>query len=158
MHYYTLLCVFTGSAVVGIILRFFPRLPGVAGAGPLFTNDVLKSMASLNERPIIFALSNPTNKAECTAEDAYTLTDVLTASSFHMHLSLVLSLLSFSSISSHHSMTDIFCPQGRCLFASGSPFRQVTLSDGRVFTPGQGNNAYIFPGNVRYFKTYKHVV
>lgn len=128
----------------------------MAGAGPLFTHDVLKSMANLNERPIIFALSNPTNKAECTAEDAYALTDVLTASSFHILL-LVLSLLSFSFISSH-SMTDIFCPQGRCLFASGSPFMQVTLSDGRVFTPGQGNNAYIFPGDIRYFKTYQHGV
>uniref|UniRef100_A0A8C3QG43 Malic enzyme n=1 Tax=Cyanoderma ruficeps TaxID=181631 RepID=A0A8C3QG43_9PASS len=67
-----------------------------------FSQNVLKAMASINEQPIIFALSNLTIKAEWTAEEGYMLQRY-----------------------------------GHCLFANG-----------RTFKPGQGNNAYIFPGHL----------
>jgi malate dehydrogenase (oxaloacetate-decarboxylating)(NADP+) len=77
-------------------------LMGLSTIGGAFNADVLQRMARLNEHPIIFPLSNPSSKSECTFEEAVKHTE------------------------------------GRCLFASGSPFPAVE-HNGRLLTPGQGS-------------------
>jgi malate dehydrogenase (oxaloacetate-decarboxylating)(NADP+) len=44
---------------------------GVSTVGKAFNRNVVEAMARLNQRPIIFALSNPTDHAECTPTEAY---------------------------------------------------------------------------------------
>lgn len=84
-------------------------LIGATGSPGTFDQAVIEKMSAMNRRPVIFALSNPTSRAECTAEQAYTWSN------------------------------------GRAVFTSGSPFGKVQFED-REFRPGQGNNAYIYPG------------
>ncbi len=45
---------------------------GVSTIGGAFTQKVVESMSRINERPVILALSNPTEHAECMPEQAYT--------------------------------------------------------------------------------------
>jgi len=59
--------------LVATIERLKPSvLIGVSTHGGAFNQRVVEAMSRINERPIIFALSNPTDKAECSAEQAYT--------------------------------------------------------------------------------------
>jgi malate dehydrogenase (oxaloacetate-decarboxylating)(NADP+) len=45
---------------------------GVSTIGGAFNQQVVETMSRINNRPVIFALSNPTEHAECTPEQAYT--------------------------------------------------------------------------------------
>ena len=50
-------------------------LMGVSGQGQTFNELICKAVLKNNPRPIIFPMSNPTHKAECSAEDAYKWTN-----------------------------------------------------------------------------------
>ncbi len=57
---------------IGAIRALKPHvLIGATGRNGAFTEQALRLMAELHDRPVVFALSNPTERAECTAEEAY---------------------------------------------------------------------------------------
>jgi malate dehydrogenase (oxaloacetate-decarboxylating)(NADP+) len=94
-----------GLPFLEVVQKYKPTmLLGMTGVGGLFKESIIKEMAQHCDRPVIFPLSNPTIKAECTATQAFEWTN------------------------------------GRCIFASGSPFDPVTV-DGKIFHPTQCNNS-----------------
>ncbi|CAJ0605033.1 unnamed protein product [Cylicocyclus nassatus] len=59
-----------------LVKKFKPNaIIGVSTQGGAFTPEIIKEMTKNNEHPIIFALSNPTVKSECTAKEAYEHSD-----------------------------------------------------------------------------------
>jgi malate dehydrogenase (oxaloacetate-decarboxylating)(NADP+) len=64
------------ATLLEIVKRIKPTiLIGASGHAHTFTEDVVRTMHTDCKRPIIFALSNPTSKAECTAQQAYSWTN-----------------------------------------------------------------------------------
>ncbi|XP_077241779.1 NAD-dependent malic enzyme 59 kDa isoform, mitochondrial-like [Tasmannia lanceolata] len=101
-----------GASLIEVIKKVKPHvLLGLSGVGGVFDEQVLKAMReSDSPRPAVFAMSNPTMNAECTAVDAF-----------------------------KYAGQNI-------VFASGSPFENVDLGNGKVGHVNQANNMYLFPG------------
>ncbi|KAJ8450194.1 hypothetical protein Cgig2_033388 [Carnegiea gigantea] len=111
-----------GASLVEVVRKVKPDvLLGLSGVGGIFTEEVLRAIGESDcPRPAIFAMSNPTANAECTAADAF-------------------------KYAGEH-----------ILFASGSPFKDVTVFDdmigndiaenGKLGHVNQANNMYLFPG------------
>ncbi|KAM0863267.1 hypothetical protein ACQ4PT_044709 [Festuca glaucescens] len=97
-------------------------LIGTSGVGRTFTKEVVEAMASFNERPIIFSLSNPTSHSECTAEEAYNWTQG-------------------RAVFASGSPFDPVEYNGKTYV----PGQKFVKSNSFVY-PQQSNNAYIFPG------------
>ncbi|XP_022770381.1 NAD-dependent malic enzyme 2, mitochondrial-like isoform X3 [Durio zibethinus] len=101
-----------GASLLEVVKKVKPDvLLGLSGVGGVFSEEVLKALhESDSSKPAIFAMSNPTMNAECTAADAF-----------------------------KHAGENI-------VFASGSPFENVNLGNGKVGHVNQANNMYLFPG------------
>jgi len=99
-----------GLNLLEVIKKVRPNvLIGLSGCGGIFSEEVLTELNQSDTPPVIFPLSNPTSRSECSAETAQR------------------------------------CTGGRAIFASGSPFEDVT-HNGKLIASSQCNNRYIFPG------------
>ncbi|CAN1822201.1 NADP-dependent malic enzyme [Linum perenne] len=99
-------------------------LIGASGMGKTFTKDIVEAMSSSNE---------PVGGQQKLKE-------------FNNVQKPLIMALSNPTSQAECTAEEAYCwSKGKAIFASGSPFDPVEY-EGKVYVPGQGNNAYIFPG------------
>lgn len=65
-----------GATLLEAVKKFKPTgLLGLSTVHGIFTKEILTLMGEMNERPMVFPLSNPTSRAECTAQEAADATE-----------------------------------------------------------------------------------
>lgn len=130
-----------GEPLEAVVHRIKPTvLIGLTGAGRVFSRSVLEAMGRYNERPIIFPMSNPTSRMECTIEAS----PRFRRSSTFLRLPQVAAVSGRSPTWMHVLLfvlrqDAVEATQGRCIFASGSP-QQPASFNGRTILGNQANN------------------
>ena len=101
-------------------------LVGLSAAGPSWPQEVIEELCSHVKRPLIFPLSNPTDRAEITAKEAYT---------FSKGAAIFAAGSPFDPVELPTSSS-----------SSSSSSEGVTVKQKNTYVPGQANNVFIFPG------------
>jgi malate dehydrogenase (decarboxylating) len=124
-----------GMSLVDTIKAVKPNiLIGLSGVGGLFTDEVLTAMNDncSTAPPIIFPLSNPTSRSECSAEQAQRCTGGR-------------AIFASGSPFPHYEMSGELISSSQCNNRSGLPY-ESELQPGSIIASSQCNNRYIFPG------------
>jgi len=122
-----------GLSLIDTINRVKPNvLIGLSAVGGLFNKEVLTAMNQNEAPPIIFPLSNPTSRSECTAKQAQEATG---------GRCIFASGTGFDDV----EIDGKVIASSQCNNSAGLPF-EPEIEVGRVVASSQCNNRYIFPG------------
>jgi len=123
-----------GLSLIDTINRVKPNvLIGLSAVGGLFNQEVLTAMNQNEAPPIIFPLSNPTSRSECTAKQAQEATG---------GRCIFASGTGFDDV----EIDGKVIASSQCNNSTaGLPF-EPEIEVGRVVASSQCNNRYIFPG------------
>merc|ERR1719233_221465 len=121
-----------GMSLLDTVKKVKPNiLIGLSACGGLFTEDVLKAMNENEAPPIIFPLSNPTSRSECTAEQAQAATG------------------GRAIFASGSPFPDVEIDGGKIASSqcnNSLPYEKNSGTGRRIVASSQCNNRYIFPG------------